>query len=168
MFIFLYIYPLACKLLCFPSMLSAYEAKLIWRGEENSGNHRGPDLLSDKHRLALRLPLTLISPAFKPLCLTHTVTNTHTGTLKNTQPQKYPPPTRFSELPSARLLALTAIQTFSQLRSNRQRERGPVASQTPTSSAFICCVCVCVRVCVEVGTVAKESHKHNTDAQHCE
>lgn len=51
-------------LLCFHSTLSAYEAKAKWWWEEKSGNHSGPDQAPAKRRLARRLPVIPISPAF--------------------------------------------------------------------------------------------------------
>lgn len=58
-------FPCSWALLCFHSALSAYEAKLKWWWEENSGNHIGPAWsgTSQRWRLARRLPVILISPA---------------------------------------------------------------------------------------------------------
>lgn len=60
-------------LLCFHSILTAYEAKLIWWGQENRGNHRGPELAPDKGRQAPTPSIdTYLLSAFMPLSLSHT------------------------------------------------------------------------------------------------
>lgn len=129
-------FPCVCALLlCFHSMLSAYEAKLIWWWEENSGNHRGPDLAPDKDRLALRLPLILIS-AFKPLCLTHTHTNTHT--LTHTTPEITP--------------LVQTLHAFTHTHCNldfltivvkqADKKEDLLLHRHPPSSTFISCVCM--------------------------
>lgn len=92
------LFPRSRALLCFHSTLSAYEAKLKWWWEGNSGNHSGPDQAPAKWRLARRLPVILISPAF-------------TRARIEINPLLFGPTARLPE-------------TFSQLWSNRQSTKG--------------------------------------------
>lgn len=138
-------FPRVCASLCFHSMVSAYEAKLIWWWEENSGNHRGPDQAPDKGRLALHLPLILISPAFKPLCFTDT--RAYIRTKINSLVQTLHAFTHTDCIFDFLTIVVKQADKKEDLLLHRH----------PPSSAFISCACV----------GAWESHKHDTDTHRC-
>lgn len=69
----------------------------------------------------------------------HTHTDTHTPTQMHTTPEITP----LGSESTVHTLAFTEIQTFSQLRSNRQTKKEDLLlHRHPPSFAFICCVCV--------------------------
>ena len=124
-------------LLCFHSLLSAYVAKLIWWEEENSGNHRGPFRAPHQDWSSASSTDTYLS-CLQPFTVSHTHTHTHTEI--NTLVQNRP---------SIHLLTFTSIQSFSQVRSNRQTKRKTYYfSDTHLPYLLISPVCVCVCVCV--------------------
>lgn len=88
-------------------------------GEENSGNHSGPDQAPAKWRLARHPPVILICPAF-------TRTHGETNPLLSWGPPR---------------VYLTLSHYCGQTGS---QQRGPVASQTPT---FLCRCRLCVHGC---------------------